>query len=110
MATKPERPADKPTARQIRENADEATQRVLMPSPPKAKKPDRPKRKVGKLSSLQPAILLWKWKIAAANEGMSPNRFLTKVLKHALKDYDYPTMPQWLKDESDEGEKVSTAA
>jgi hypothetical protein len=111
-ATKPEM---KPTGKQLAQHAEDATKRALVEAPgaadaARARKLRKPPTLMGKLQSVLPALMLWKMHIAAANDQLTLNKWLRKVLTKALRDYDYPTIPLALKAAAEAEQQSSQAA
>jgi hypothetical protein len=114
MAVKPD---TRPTAKQVKEHAEETTQRTIVTpglnaatTAPKPKTARKPKPLMGKFQARLKALLIWRLKIAAAHEGERPNEFVARVLKDALRPYDYPTIPEWLKGQAESEDQASRAA
>jgi hypothetical protein len=74
------------------------------------RKQGRSRAKKGKLQLVLPAIVLWRLKIAAANDGMSVRQVMMKFITEPLKSYSYPTLPEWLKNSGESGDDSSAAA
>ena len=88
-----------------------------IPIPPPAdaaarapRKLSRGKARKGKLQLVLPALLLWKLKIAAANEGLTVGQLMMRFVAEPLKSYSYPTIPDWLKKMGESGDESSVAA
>ena len=58
---------------------------------------EKTKQKKGKLQMVLPLLVLWKLRIAAAQEGISVGKLLLKWITEPLKAYSYPPIPEWLK-------------
>jgi hypothetical protein len=103
------RPEIKPSAKVISQHAEEDTKRAIV-AQAAGKKSKKAPPLIAKLQSLIPALMLWRMRIAAANDQQTLNQWLRKVLARALRDYDYPTIPESLKAMAESEKQSSQAA
>lgn len=122
MAAKPHVTA---SPKEIRDMAVETTRQAVVidaskgavaekPQDPKVKAAKKAGKKAGKkrakMQLYVPAIVLLKLKIASALAGKSPRQFVIDSLQEPLRQFQYPPMPEWIKEQGDSEDEVSAAA
>jgi hypothetical protein len=87
-----------------------ATPQAMAENLKAATKPVKPKIRKGKLQLVVPLLVIWKLRIAAAQELTSPGKLLLSWIQEPLKAYTYPPIPEKLKKRGVSEDEAKAAA